>query len=88
MNYDRSTYMMGWQRSIAGLTEALRRGVIEDDAGFSQHFQLCNSSFACPPQGEFEALLAGRYEVVEVFYPTEYDYCRSEPLYVLKRLDG
>jgi SAM-dependent methyltransferase len=86
VHYDRSGYMMGWQRSIRGLNEALRTGLIGHDEGFSDHFRLCHSAFACPPRDEFERLLLGRYEILDVCHPVEYEYCRFEPLYVLKKV--
>jgi hypothetical protein len=83
--YDDRTYQMGWQRSIAGLKEAQTSGDIKTDYGFTERFALCNSIFACPPQNDFEKVIEPMFSIEEVFYPTEYDYSRFEPLYLLRK---
>ncbi len=86
VHYNYSTYRMGWQASIAGIEREQKAGTISDDEGFCQFFQSFNSSFACPPQDEFEKLLSSLpgVEIEEIFYPAEYNYCKYEPLYHLK----
>ncbi len=83
--YDDITYQMGWQRSIAGLAEAKKAGDIKTDHGFTERFALCNSIFTCPPQQEFERVIEPMFKIEQVFYPTEYDYSRFEPLYLLRK---
>lgn len=83
--YDQQTYQMGWQRSIAGLKRSLEVGEIDSDHGFIKRFENSNSIFACPPQQEWEKLIEPLFSVEEVFYPTEHDYCRFEPLYLLRK---
>lgn len=83
--YDEATYKMGWQRSIAGLKQLLESGEIKTDYGFIERFASCGSEFACPPQKEWEKLIEPLFSVEEVFYPTEHDYCRFEPLYLLRK---
>lgn len=79
--YDDASYQMGWQRSIQGIKDA----GIEDDHGFTNRFEKCNSIFACPPQEEFENMIKPMFDIQEVFYPTEYDYAAFEPLYLLRK---
>jgi len=79
---------MGWQRSIRGLHELLDTEPATDVAeltAFIERFELCNSSFACPPIDEWERLVQGDFLIEEVFLPHEYDYCRFEPVYLLRR---
>ena len=83
--YDERTYQMGWQRSIAGLKEAQAAGDIKTDYGFAERFAECNSVFACPPQADWEKLVEPMFSIEEVFYPTEHDYSRFEPLYLLRK---
>ena len=83
--YDEDTYKMGWQQSIKGLREALGDKRIKNDHGFIQRFAECGSVFACPPQKDFEKLVAPKFKVLDVFYPTEHDYSAFEPLYVLQK---
>jgi SAM-dependent methyltransferase len=83
--YDDRTFRMGWQRSIAGLRALLERGAIKTDFGFSKRFSACNSIFACPPQKLWERLVVEFFSMEDIFYPKEHDYCRFEPLYLLKR---
>lgn len=83
--YDESSYFMGWQRSIAGLKPLLERGEIATDHGFIDTFGCFNSQFACPPQREWEKLIEPLFTTEEIFYPREHDYCRFEPLYLLRK---
>lgn len=83
--YNDSTFRMGWQVSIAGLRKALKEGLINDDFGFINRFENCNSSFTCPPLDLWEAEVRNYFEIDEIFYPEEYDYCRFEPLYLLRK---
>lgn len=83
--YNKDTYRMGWQQSISGLKALLEAGLIISDHGFSDRFANCGSSFACPPQAEWEKLIEPYFSTEEIFYPTEYDYCRFEPLYLLRK---
>lgn len=86
--YDNRTYRMGWQASLAGI----RRTIDENPAGeyskvkeFIERFQLCNSSFACPPVREWEELISRHFTIDDVFMPQEHDYCQFEPVYLLRR---
>ena len=83
--YDSSTYRMGWQASIAGLRAAIADGSIADDYSFIEYFKDCKSSFACPPIASWDSLVREYFQVCEIIYPTEFDYCRFEPLYILKK---
>lgn len=83
--YDEQTYQMGWQRSIAGLKHLMEAGKIESDYDFIKRFENSNSIFACPPQQEWEKLIEPLFSIEEVFYPTEHDFCRFEPLYLLRK---
>ena len=83
--YDEETYQMGWQRSIAGLESLIEAGIIDSDHDFIERFSNCNSIFACPPQTEWEKLIEPFFTVEEIFYPSEYDYCRFEPVYLLRK---
>lgn len=83
--YVEESYKMGWQQSIAGLRKLLEAGKIGSDHGFIERFTNCGSVFACPPQKEWERLIDPMFSVEEIFYPKEYDYCRFEPLYLLRK---
>ena len=83
--YDDSNYQMGWQRSIAGLAALKEARTIRTDHGFTERFTNCNSVFACPPQADFESIVKTQFKIEEVFYPTEHDYSRFEPLYLLRK---
>lgn len=83
--YDEAIYRMGWQQSIAGLKRLLEAGKITSDHGFIERFTNCGSMFACPPQKEWERLIEPLFSIEEIFYPSEYDYCRFEPLYLLRK---
>lgn len=83
--FDHNSYAMGWQRTINKLGRAaLER--LKPHLDFIDIFGLCNSQFYCPPQQEFEKLVSQFFEIKEIFYPHEYDYCRFEPVYLLKKL--
>ena len=83
--YDERTYRMGWQQSIRGLAQHAAGGGGNGDHGFTEQFRYCNSSFACPPQELWEELARRYFSIEEVFYPQEHDYCRFEPLYLLRK---
>lgn len=83
--YDEETYRMGWQQSIAGLKRLLADHKIASDYGFIETFQSCNSVFACPPQSQWEDLIQSLFSIENIFYPDEYEYCRFEPLYLLRK---
>lgn len=83
--FDQVSYGMGWQRTIKMIgRSALEK--LKPNLDFIDIFGLCNSQFYCPPQTEFENLASQFFEIKEIFYPHEYDYCRFEPVYLLKRL--
>lgn len=83
--YDNKTYKMGWQTSIIELRKALKEGLILDDYSFIERFKNCYSSFACPPLELWDVLVRKYFQVYEIFYPKEFDYCRFEPLYLLRK---
>ncbi|HLB41904.1 MAG TPA: class I SAM-dependent methyltransferase [Gammaproteobacteria bacterium] len=83
--YDEETYQMGWQRSIAGLKRLREIREIDSIQGFIKRFENSNSIFACPPQQEWEKLIEPLFSIEEIFYPSEHDYCRFEPLYLLRK---
>jgi SAM-dependent methyltransferase len=86
--YDNRTYRMGWQASLAGIRRLLEENTADEYrelADFISRFQLCNSSFACPPVKEWEELITRYFTIEEVFTPREHDYCQFEPVYLLRR---
>jgi SAM-dependent methyltransferase len=86
--YDDETYRMGWQNSITGLRRpAAGNGDsdIPELLAFIERFRLCNSSFACPPRPEWERLVTRLFHIEDVFTPQEHDYCRFEPVYLLRK---
>ncbi len=82
--YDRASYRMGWQQTIAALGEE-NLALFKPSLDFIATFGLCNSYFYCPPQAYFEAMLKSYFYIDEIFYPHEHDYCQFEPVYVLKK---
>jgi SAM-dependent methyltransferase len=86
--YDDRTFRMGWQHSIAGLRALLESGTIKTDFGFINRFSACNSRFACPPGNLWEQLATEFFSIEDIFYPKEHDYCRFEPLYLLKQKES
>jgi len=82
--YDDGTYQMGWQHTIHQLG-AYQLSALMPDLDFINQFKYCNAMFTCPPQACFEHLASQYFNIVEVFYPHEYDYCQFEPVYVLQK---
>jgi hypothetical protein len=82
--YDKATYGMGWQHTIATLGKE-KLALVPGDFDFCKTFGMCNSHFYCPPQSEFEALVERYFSIEEIFYPKEHEYCLFEPLYLLKK---
>lgn len=83
--YDEATYQMGWQHSIARVRELLAQGVIATDEGFCKRFRLLHSRFTCPPRPAWEAHCQRWFAIAAVCFAEEYEYCRFEPLYVLRK---
>ncbi|KTD13417.1 hypothetical protein Lgra_0923 [Legionella gratiana] len=82
--YDNKSYVMGWQNTIEQL------GINQLDQfkpsfDFVGTFGRCNSKFCCPPQDRFERLLDNYFHIEELFYPHEHEYCKFEPVYVLRK---
>jgi len=82
--WDKNTYAMGWQQTIAhcGAVELNR---FKPELDFIDTFGFCNSRFYCPPLPLFEALVEKYFTIREVFYPHEHEYCLFEPVYTLER---
>lgn len=82
--YDEKDYSMGWQRTIKKLGKN-RLEFLASDFDFVGTFGFCNSKFYCPPRIEFEDLIREFFEILEIFYPTEHEYCMYEPVYLLQK---
>lgn len=82
--YDHKSYGMGWQNTIEqlGITQLDQ---FKPGFDFVDTFGRCNSKFYCPPQDRFELLLDNYFQIEEVFYPHEHEYCQFEPVYVLRK---
>jgi hypothetical protein len=84
--YDRDHYRMGWQNTIHQLGRD-QLSLLIPDLDFINQFKDCNSVFVCPPQACFEDLVSQYFNIVEIFYPHEFDYCQYEPVYILQKKD-
>lgn len=83
--YNKETYEMGWQETIKRLTNS-EKNTLKSFFDFENIFKLCNSLFACPPIKDFENLLKNNFLIEDVYYPEEYEYCKFEPIYLLKKI--
>lgn len=85
--FDKNSYAMGWQQTINTIgIHNLEK--LKPHFDFLDTFEFCNSKFYCPNQFEFENLVKKYFYIEEIFYPHEHEYCKFEPVYVLKKLKG
>jgi len=84
--YDKKNYSMGWQQTIKQLgKDRLDYLAFDSDLDFVGTFGFCNSKFYCPPKKEFEYLISDYFKILEIFHPSEYEYCMYEPVYLLQK---
>lgn len=80
--YDEVSMQMGWRTTIEKIgRENLNQ--FKPAFDFTATFKACNSRFTCPPQVQFERLINHHFDIVEVFYSSEHEFCDFEPVYRL-----
>lgn len=82
--YDRTSYAMGWQRTIAHIGRH-KLDEFKPSFDFVSLFGKCNSQFYCPPKKLFEQCAEQYFTIKEIFYSNEHDFCHFEPVYYFQK---
>ncbi len=80
------TYEFSWQKFVKKIKQLREQKKIKSDFGIYKTYKSFASVSVLPPQEKFEKLAQKYFKIIACEYAREFEYCESEPMYLLQKI--